>query len=367
MPVTERANILRALCIAPKTSIHDAIEVIERNGQGIVLVVDGDQRLVGTVTDGDIRRAVLQQMPLDTLVNVLIERARHTAQHGPVSAQRGTSTAELLHIMNENTIRHIPLVDAQGRVVDIALLSEMVKEYELPLRAVVMAGGYGRRVRPLTEQLPKPMLPVGDRPLLELMIEQLEQSGIRRVSLTTHYKSDVINKHFGDGSKFGVEIDYVHEDNPLGTAGALSLLHVSTEPLLIVNGDIVTGIDFRAMLNFHREHEADMTVAVREQHLAIPYGVVKMNHKARVTSIEEKPSLRHFINAGIYLMNPDMRDYVPADKAFDMPDLITRLIKEGRSVVAFPIREHWFDIGSHEDYARAQSHLSKRPIESVST
>jgi NDP-sugar pyrophosphorylase family protein len=237
-------------------------------------------------------------------------------------------------------------------VVDVALLNDLVKEEELPLRAVVMAGGYGTRLRPITEELPKPMLPIGDRPLLELTLQQLRDAGIKRVNLATHYKRDIIANHFGDGHNFGVKIRYVEEDQPLGTAGALGLIETSEDPLLVINGDVVTRVDFHAMLDFHRHHRADMTVAVRQHEVQLPHGVVETDGLA-ITGISEKPILRHFMNAGIYLLNPEMCRFVPSGRRYDMTDLISRLIAEGCRVVSFPIREYWLDIGQVEDYQKA--------------
>jgi NDP-sugar pyrophosphorylase family protein len=263
--------------------------------------------------------------------------------------------------MGEYTLRHIPLVDETGRVVDVALLNELVKESKLPLTAVVMAGGYGTRLRPITKGLPKPMLPIGDRPLLELTVHQLREAGIRSVNVATHYKRDVIASHFGDGRSFGVEIRYVEEDQPLGTAGALSLLKTSDDPFLVINGDVLTQVDFHAMLDFHREHKADMTVAVRQHETRLPHGVVEIDGTT-ITRISEKPVLRHFMNAGIYLLNPEMCRLVPSGQRYDMTDLISRLIAEGYRVVSFPIREYWLDIGQVEDYEKALSDFENRAI-----
>jgi NDP-sugar pyrophosphorylase family protein len=217
-----------------------------------------------------------------------------------------------------------------------------------------MAGGYGTRLHPFTKDIPKPMVSVGDKPLLELIIQQLREAGISRVSVTTHYKREVITRHFGDGRDFGVEISYVEEDEPLGTAGALSLLDASEEPLLVINGDIITRVDFRAMLNFHRDHQAEMTVGVRQYEFRVPYGIVETD-ETRVTRISEKPIVRHFINAGIYLLNPEVCRFIPKGKPYDMPELINRLVEGGHRVVSFPVREHWLDIGQIEDYQKAQS------------
>jgi len=347
--MTELANLVAF----PDVSIRHLMELIDRSAQGIALIVDEERRLIGTVTDGDIRRAVLAGLDLELSAAELLKRRQPAFDTGPLTAMAGTSDATLLQMMTENGVRHIPLVDDQGCVVDIAILSELVKEYELPIQAMVMAGGYGTRLRPLTDELPKPMLPVGDRPLLEIIVGRLREAGIRQVNVATHYKSEVIADHFKDGQEFGVDIRYVKEDQPLGTAGALSLLEESNEPLLVINGDILTRVDFRAMLSFHREHEADLTVAVRQYEFRVPYGVIDTDGVA-VTGISEKPMVRQFINAGIYLLNPSIRRLIPNGQHYDIPELIERLLQEGRPVVCFPIREYWLDIGKSDQYDQAK-------------
>jgi len=337
---------------------------IDRNAEGITLVVDDEQHLIGTVTDGDIRRAILAGVDLNLPVQDLLDRRvlpPHTPHQNPLTVLVGTPESELIELMTRYTLRHIPLVDHDGRLVGLVLLSDLIREYELPLRAVVMAGGYGTRLRPLTEDLPKPMLRVGDKPLLELIIEQLRRAGIRKVNIATHYKGDVITKHFGNGQEFGVEISYVEENQPLGTAGALSLLEGYNEPFIVINGDILTRVNFRAMLDFHRDHQADMTVAVRPYELQVPYGVIE-TEGANITGISEKPIVQHFINSGIYLLNSDIRGRIPNGQSSDMPDLINRLIREGRRVVSFPVREYWLDIGQARDYQQAQKDVKEGKI-----
>jgi dTDP-glucose pyrophosphorylase len=345
---------LEHFCIRPDASIRDAMECIDRNAKGIALVVDEDDRLLATVTDGDIRRALLDRIDPAGAVRLLIERRVEEPFLEPVTALAGTATADVLHLMTEHKLRHIPLVDNHGRVVDLAILDELVRDYELPLTAVVMAGGFGSRLHPLTEETPKPMLPIAGRPLLEHIIEQLRTCGIRHVNLTTHYKPEVIESHFGDGSGFGVAIDYVNEDEPLGTAGAISLLEQSDDPILVMNGDILTKVDFGAMLAFHRDHGALMTIAVREEEFQLPFGVVRANGES-VTGIDEKPLLREFVNAGIYLLERTVRRHIPANQSFDMPELVERLLASGERVVSFPVHEYWLDIGQTTSYERAQS------------
>jgi dTDP-glucose pyrophosphorylase/CBS domain-containing protein len=346
------------LCISQGSTIRDAVACIDRNERQIALVVDEDGRLVDTITDGDVRRAILANLNLNTPVSVLRERKAGTLNPHPVCAPVGTDAVELLRLMKDRSVRQVPLLDEDRRVVDIVTLRELVQSEPLPLQAVVMAGGLGTRLRPLTENTPKTMLRVGDRPLLESIVKQLRDAGISRVNLTTHYKGDVIAEHFGDGSDFGVEIRYVKEDQPLGTAGALSLLESTGQPLLVINGDILTQVDFRAMLEFHADHHADMTVAVRVHEYQIPYGVIH-SEGIHVKGVEEKPVVRRFINAGIYLLNPEACRCIPNGKCYDMTDLIENLVAQGRRVISFPVREYWLDIGRMGDYEKAQRDYHK--------
>lgn len=333
------------------------MECIDQSAKGIALVLDEQRHLIGTVTDGDIRRAILAGMDLELSISELLRQRQPGFSSGAITAPLGTDDTALLDLMTENGVRHIPLVDETGCVADISFLTELVKEYKLPLRALVMAGGYGNRLRPLTEELPKPMLPVGNKPLLELIVEQLKQAGIRQVNVATHYKGDVISEHFKNGEAFGVDIRYVKEDQPLGTAGALSLLEEVDEPLLVINGDILTRVDFRALLHFHREHKADLTVCVRQYEFNVPYGVIDTDG-VNVKAILEKPVVRQFINAGIYLLNPQVRRLIPNGQPYDIPDLIDRLINEQRTVVCFPIREYWLDIGKVDQYDQAKADIA---------
>jgi len=218
---------------------------------------------------------------------------------------------------------------------------------------VVMAGGFGMRLRPLTQSVPKPMLPVGNSPLLERMILQLRNGGIRDINLTTYYLPETITEHFGDGQKFGVQISYHQETHPLGTAGGLRHLKPASDTLLVMNGDILTSVPFQALVAFHRFHHADMTIGVRSYDIDVPYGVVECDG-IDVVSLREKPKLNFFINAGTYLLNTKVLDFIPEGQRFDMTDLIQVLMKAGLKLVTFPIREYWLDIGCPEDYDKAQ-------------
>lgn len=341
------------LFVSSRSSIRAAIECIDHNEKQIALVVDEDERLIDTITDGDIRRAILAGIDLDESVALLRQRKSGSLYTAPVTAAEGTELPEILELMKERCVRHVPILDESGRVKDIITYRDVLKSEPLPIQVVVMAGGYGTRLKSLTGDMPKTMLHIGDRPLLESIMKRLRDSGIKRVNLATHYKSEAISRHFGDGSKFGLEIRYVKEDQPLGTAGALSLLGSSKEPLLVMNGDILTQVDFRAMLNFHVDHAADMTVAVKPYEYRIPYGVVS-SRGIELTGITEKPLFRQLINAGIYLLDPKKCLDIPRGQNYDMTDLIAKLIEKGQRVICFPIREYWLDIGRPSDYEKAK-------------
>jgi dTDP-glucose pyrophosphorylase len=344
---------LEPLLIARADSLREALRCLDANGEGIALVVDSDRKLLGTITDGDLRRATLSGLDLDqeTVDSLLRRRAGEHAR--PVSAPLGANHIELLKKMKESGLRHIPLVDEKGRVHEIALMRELALDNELPVTAVVMAGGLGTRLRPLTETVPKPMLPLGDRPVMEHVLEQLHKVGISHVSITTHYKPEAIMQHFGDGRRFGVEISYVNEQEPLGTAGALGLLKPPEGPVLVINGDVLTQVNFRSMLTYHADNHADMTVGVRKFDLQVPYGVVDMAG-ARVNRLDEKPTYSFFINAGVYLIEPTVFPMIKTQERLDATELIERLISQGKTVIGFPIHEYWLDIGRPDDYVRAK-------------
>jgi dTDP-glucose pyrophosphorylase/CBS domain-containing protein len=353
---------LSELCVSADSTIRQVIACIEKNTAKIALVVNEDTQLLNTVTDGDVRRAMLAGTDLDEPVKLLQERKLASSKYKQaVTAPLGTDTDELLQLMRERDVRQVPLVDEKQSVVGLVTLRELIADDTLPIQAVVMAGGSGTRLRPLTENLPKPMVPVGGRPMLERIIEQLRDAGVSRVMVTTHYKSELISSHFGDGHGFGVNISYVEEDKPMGTAGGLSQLEPSDDPILVINGDILTRIDFRAMLDFHVEHKAEMSVAVRRHETQIPYGVIETEDE-KITQVLEKPIVNHFINAGIYLLNPAVFKLIPENDSYDMPELINRLINDGRTVISFPVREYWLDIGQHKDYMRAEEDVRKGKV-----
>ncbi|MHC4660882.1 MAG: nucleotidyltransferase family protein [Planctomycetota bacterium] len=338
--------------LQPGATMRDAIEAIDCGAAGIALVVDEECRLIATITDGDIRRAILNGVSQEA--SALDTVKFHSEQYKkPVTAPTEIDAAEVRRLMLSKSVHHLPLVDDDDRVVDIILLSDIVERSEPPLSAVVMAGGYGERLVPLTENMPKPMLEVGGRPLIEQTVKQLRDAGVKHIRIATHYKSEKIIEHFKDGSSMDVKVDYLVEGTPLGTAGALGLIERPTDPLLVINGDIRTEMNFKAMYDFHCENDADLTVGVGKYEFDVPFGVVETKG-ARVFKLKEKPQYDFFVNAGVYLLEPVAWDFLPDGTRLDMTELIDRMLKAGRSIISFPIWEYWIDIGKIADYRQAQ-------------
>lgn len=343
------ARRLESVIISPDATITDAIAQLDRAGTGALALCGEGRRLVGLLADGDLRRAILRGVSL-------ADPCETIAISSPITAEGPVSTGDALGLMIEHEIDHLPVLDSEGNLTDFLLRRDIAVDSRPALSAVIMAGGLGKRLLPLTEHVPKPMLPVGDRPLLERTIKQLRRSGIRDVSMTTHYQQDSIVQHFGDGEEYGVRISYANEDQPLGTAGGLKLIDRPAGPFVVINGDILTGVSFEKMLEYHGAYDAEMTVGVRRYVIDVPFGVVECDD-VRITRLREKPSFTLFINAGIYLLEPTACDLIPDGEYFDMTDLIKRLLDEGRTVVSFPIIEYWLDIGRPEDYRQAQDDL----------
>lgn len=346
------------LSIRSDASIAEAVACIDRSRRiALAIVVDACGRLVNTISDGDVRRALLRGSTMSDSIERLLEIKRMTPFPEPVVASSTTKREEMAEIMRARGVRQLPVVDNDGRVCEIVTLHDLAPESQPVIQAVVMAGGFGTRLRPLTEGLPKPMLPVGGTPLMELIIGQLRETGITKINVTTHYKAEAIVDHFGDGKRFGVDISYVREESPLGTGGALGMVEKLDHPLLVINGDILTDIDFRAMHSFHEEHQATITVAVRRYEVQVPYGVVQSDGP-RIVGLQEKPSVGFFVNAGIYMLAPKVHHSIPPNAHLNMTDLVERLLAAGETVVGFPVREYWLDIGQHADYERAQADAS---------
>ncbi len=336
----------KEILVLPKTSIREAIRVLDESAKQIVLVVDENNRLAGTVTDGDIRRGILKGILLNDPIQSIMNP-------DPTVAMIDEGRESILALMQRKGLHHIPLVDENHCVMGLETLDELIKSRTRENWVVLMAGGLGSRLSPLTDECPKPMLRVGNKPLLETILENFIEYGFHRFYIAVNYMADVVKAYFGDGSRWGVDICYLHEDQRLGTAGALSLLtQRPTEALLVMNGDVLTKVNFKQLLDFHSGHDAQATMCVREYDFQIPYGVVKIDNH-RITGIDEKPVQRFFVNAGIYVLEPAALDFILKGCYFDMPTLFEKLIEQKKETAVFPIREYWLDIGQLSDYDRA--------------
>jgi dTDP-glucose pyrophosphorylase/predicted transcriptional regulator len=332
--------------VRPNATLREVIKIIDGGAAQIALVADAGKKLLGVITDGDIRRAILRGESFESLAkNVMSSNFRAL----PSSA----TEEEVLALMRRETLHQIPGLDGQGRLDRLFLLEELIKPKQLANSVIIMAGGEGKRLRPLTRDCPKPMLSVGGKPLLEIILEQCIDAGFKHFYLSVNYLKNQIKDHFGDGARWKARINYLEETKPLGTGGALSLLpHKPTAPFLVLNGDVLTRVDYGRLLKFHHEQRAAATLCVHEYTTQIPYGVVRMAD-LHVLSLEEKPVLSHYVNAGIYLLEPALLDLVPQDQFFDMPQLLEKAMQHQHRVSAFPIHEYWLDVGQPETLERA--------------
>jgi dTDP-glucose pyrophosphorylase len=336
----------KACIVGKDQTLRDAMLALDRGATGIALVVDDQNCLSGTLTDGDIRRALLAGRELDECLTPFVQR-RFTAVGADVSR------AQVLEEMRAKQIDQIPILDEQRHLIGLHLIHEIVGAVERPNWAVIMAGGRGTRLRPYTETVPKPMLKVAGRPILERLILHLVGFGIRRIFLSIHYLGRQIEDYFQDGSEFGCQIEYLREETPLGTGGALALLSEKPcDPLIVMNGDLLTQAKLGAMLTFHDEGPQVATVGVRRYVHHVPFGCVEVADN-RVLKIEEKPPLTKLINCGIYVLDPTLLDRVP--KAFfSLPDLLDSCIQERSPVAAFEIGDDWLDVGQHDQLREAR-------------
>jgi dTDP-glucose pyrophosphorylase len=338
--------------VAPEITIRETLRIIDRTSLQIALLVDAQGRLLGTVTDGDVRRGLLKGLDLDSPVT-------EVANTRPIVASMDEDPASLQRLMIERSVRQVPLVDSAGRLMGLELLKDLVARPQRENLVVLMAGGLGTRLRPLTESCPKPLLQVGGKPILEIIMEGLAASGFRRFAISVNYKAEMIESHFGDGSAWGLDISYLREPSRLGTAGALTLLPEALEtPILVMNGDLLTKLNFAALLDFHAELGAKATICVREYDFEVPFGVVEVEGD-RLTALHEKPVQKFLVNAGIYVLEPAAVARIPRGEPFDMTTLFQRLVEEGERPAVFPIREYWLDIGHMGDYQRAAGEFVK--------
>jgi dTDP-glucose pyrophosphorylase len=334
--------------LSPKSTIREALRIIDSGAMKIALVVGDANKLLGTLSDGDIRRGLLNGLTLDDSIETVIYRQ-------PLISHINESKETILQKALSRKIYQIPIVDHDGALIGIEEVDELLKPKELTNYVVLMAGGLGTRLRPLTDERPKPLLEVGSKPILETIIENFAKYGFKNIILSVNYKAHMLEEYFGAGEKLGVRIEYVHEGKRLGTAGALSLMrHKLQEPFFVMNGDLLTNINFEQLFDYHYSQRAAATMAVREYDFQVPYGVVNVV-EGRIRSIEEKPIHRFFVSAGIYMLGPEALNFIPQDTYYDMPTLFSAMIEKQMAVLSFPVREYWLDIGHMEELERAKS------------
>lgn len=327
------------------------MQCLDAGAAGLVLVIDGSGRLIATLTDGDIRRAILRGESLDVPV-------RKVAHARPVTGRNGAGRDEILRIFRASGVRQLPLVDDIGRPTALCLAADLATRVQR-YTVVVMAGGRGSRLGALTNDTPKPLVRISGRPILEILVGQLAAEGFVDLIVTVNYLSDRLREHFDDGSEFGVKIDYVEEPEPLGTAGALSLLRDRLKStFLVVNADLLTGGDFTGLIDEHERSHNDMTLATYEVETALRFGVVESD-EGRVVNLTEKPRLRFRVNAGLYVMEPSALVHVPPQRA-DMPEVVMAAIAAGKRVGVAEIHDVWLDIGEESDLLRASDVYSER-------
>jgi dTDP-glucose pyrophosphorylase/CBS domain-containing protein len=340
------------VCVSPDDDLHAVLKCINATGRQIALVIDEEGRLAGTITDGDVRRALIGGLDLSSRADAVMNR-------NPLTARVGTP-----HDLLESRIRSagllgIPLLDGHGRVVELYILRDHRLPVALPNQVVIMAGGMGTRLQHLTTNCPKPMLDVAGKPLLEHIVVALAGQGFQRIMLSVNYMAEVIERHFQDGAEFGVQIEYIRETERLGTAGALSLLRSRpSHPLLVVNGDVLTKLHHATLLQSHIASGAVATMAVREHQVEVPYGVVELEGR-RIAKLREKPTYNLYVNAGAYVLQPEVLSRVPSNTFYDMPRLFEQLMLEDLQTHAYPLEGYWLDIGQIADYEQARGDYSR--------
>ena len=341
-------NKLKKITVRPEARIREVMKVIDGAAHQFALVTNSDDILIATVTDGDIRRGLLKGFDLTAPVSEVMNR-------NPMTLIEGTSDEKAWKLMRERGLGQIPIVDTKGRLVSVTLRNGRMGKKPWPNRVILMAGGLGVRLHPLTEKMPKPMLPVGGKPLLERIITRFKGQGFRRFTLSLNFLGHVIKDHFGDGATLGVQVDYIEETTRMGTGGALSILpQRPEEPFIVMNGDILTTVSFSDILEFHNKTNSIVTICTRDFNLQVPYGVLNTEGNTLI-SMEEKPVHKYLINTGIYALSPVVFEFIQNEESLDLPDLIERVRDVGHRVSVFPISGYWMDIGNHKDLERARA------------
>lgn len=334
--------------IEPSDSMLKAIEIIDREALQIAIVVNEENRLLGIITDGDIRRAILNGVTIDEPVHRVMTK-------NPTVVMAWEERKDILLKMTSKEIHQIPVVDDKGTVIGLETLDKMLKPDSKDNIVVLMAGGLGSRLLPLTENCPKPLLKIGPKPILQIIVEKFKEYGFRKFFFSVNYRAEMIKEYFGDGTRLEIDAQYIHETKRLGTAGALGLIPDRVEkPIIVMNGDLLTKVNFDQLLAYHNKNQAVATMCVRDYEFLIPYGVIRIEEN-NLIGIDEKPTHHCLINAGVYVLNQEALDLIPKDAFYNMTQLFEKLLELGKKTAVFPIREYWMDIGQIIDFERAKT------------
>lgn len=343
----------KSVSLPADAKCREALEVIDRGALRIAIIVSADGHLEGVVTDGDIRRALLNNVSLDAPVGQIMNT-------NPKVTSTTESVSKRRRLMNAYSILALPIVDLDMRILGLETLKGSSSSPNTSIPVFLMAGGFGTRLKPMTDACPKPMLKIGGKPILEIIMERFIDRGFKEFYVSTHYLADQIVEYFGNGGRWGVQITYVHETEPLGTAGALSLLpdELDVDLMFMINGDVLSKIDIDGMIDFHVEHGADVTLAGRLMENRIPYGVIETDGSA-ILDIVEKPNHEFYINAGIYVLNRAFRERVKSQGKSDMPTIVKQTVDAGGTVSMFPMHEYWQDIGTMQEFEKARKKFAR--------
>lgn len=345
-------NTVNDILLEEDFTIKQSLEIINKGSKSIALVVDSANKLLGTLNDGDIRRALLKGYSLENNIKEIYNSS-------PTVGSIHDSKEKIIRTAILNQVYQIPIVNDEYKLVDLEDLATLLTKTTRRNKVILMAGGLGTRLQPLTKNTPKPLLKVGTQPILQTIIENFSSYGLKDIIVSVNYKADMIKSYFQDGSKFGVNISYIEENKRLGTAGALSLIQDEIkEPFFVMNADLLTNVNFEHLLDFHSYGDACATMCVREYESQIPYGVIEIEDD-KIISIKEKPIQKFFVNAGIYLLSPKVLKRIPKDTFYDMPTLFEELMQDNENILSFPIHEYWLDIGQMVDYERANNEYNE--------
>lgn len=343
---------MRNDAVGPQASILQCMEQINKYCQQLMPVIDDGGHLLGVVADGDIRRAIIAGQTLDKPVSSIMNK-------NPVCIQAEKwDIGKALFLLRSHSLRWLPVVDVKGRFVRIWSLEDLLQLQSRDNMVVIMAGGLGTRLAPLTNDIPKPMLPVGGRPLLEHIVMHFARQGFRSFVFAVNYKKEIIEEHFQDGSSLGVSIHYLYERKRLGTAGSLALIDYELDaPFIVMNGDILTTFNFGILADTHKNNNSYATIVTRQYVHKVPFGVVREDSENRLLSLEEKPEISFKISAGINIFSPAAISLIPKDSYFDMPDLYKAIMARGYEIKTCPCADYWCDIGNLKDYQKANNEI----------